>query len=290
VARLYQVIDPPMTAVLPYNLLSVVEPLDVTSEHWQNGVVWQSRCPDTTITYDECIAVTGTGGPPVAQPTKVENVDKDSRAATSFTPYLEIDCSPVGIGDVATFVRNAFTASEPAAAERALWTGLAGNGATIAYPHLAAATEVFDSDTNLLQTVPVTGGPFKPLDALGFLEAQMAVCLGTIGTIHIPRRALPSFWGALTVNAGRLRTLGGNLVSAGAGYPGTSPAGAAPAASQVWIYGTGQVFGKWGDIRVTGMPGAFDRTNNTQKMIAERTYLLGWDCCHVGVLVDLSAT
>jgi hypothetical protein len=288
VARPYQIVDLPTSTVLPYGLLSVVEPLNVTSDHWQNGVTWQSRCPDSTITYDECIAVTGVGAPP-PQPGKIETVTKEMRAATPFTPYLELDCSPVGLGDVASYVSSTYDLVAPEAVERGLWTGLAGNGASIAYPHLAAASEVADVDGNMLQTVPVTGGPFNPADALGFLEAQMALCLGTIGVIHIPRRALAAFTVLLTSNAGRLRTTGGNLVAAGSGYPGTSPAGAAPAASQAWIYGTGQIFGKWGDIRVTDMPGSFDRAKNTRKMIAERTYLLGWDCCHVGVLVDLSA-
>jgi hypothetical protein len=290
VPRPYQVIDPPAAAVLPYGLLSVVEPLNVTSEHWQNGVIWQSRCPNTSITYDECIAVTGVGGPPPAQPTKVDTVPREMRVATSFTPYLEIDCSPVGAGDLAAYVRTAYGTEEPYAVERALWTGQATNNATVVFPHLAAGARVLDADANVLQTLPVTGGPYKPTDALGFLESQMALCLGTIGTIHIPRRALPAFWGNLSTNAGRLRTIGGNLVAAGSGYTGSSPTGAAPSTGQAWVYGTGQVFGRWGDIRVLDMPGSFNRAKNTQKMIAERTYLLGWDCCHVGVLVDLSAT
>lgn len=287
--RPYQVIDAPTTVPLPFGLLSVVQPLDVTSEHWQNGIVWQSRCPGTpTITYDECVAVTGTGAPP-PQPTKVSNVNKSMRAATSFTPYVEIDCSPVGSGGLGDYVRNAFTSVESYAVERALWTGLAGNNAVVAYPHLAASAQVIDADGNILQTVPVTGGPFKPADALGFLEAQMASCLGAVGTIHVPRRALSALSLQLVTTGGQLKTRGGNLVAAGGGYLGTSPAGTAPAASQAWIYGTGQIFGKWGDIRVLDLPGSFDRAKNTQKMIAERTYLLGWDCCHVGVLVDLSA-
>ena len=39
-----------------------------------------------------------------------------------------------------------------------------------------------------------------------------------------------------------LRTWNGNLVAAGAGYPGTAPDGSDPAAGTSWIYGTGPVF------------------------------------------------
>lgn len=286
--RAYQIVDVPTTAVLPYGLLTAVEPLDVgASSHWQNGVAWQSRCPVPATTYDECVAVTGTAAPP-APPSLTDNVERQFRAATAFTPYVEIDCSPVGAGDLATWVRSAYGAVEPYAVERALWTGVAENDAVTVFPHLAAASEVLDADGNVLQTVPVTGGPFNPADALGFLEAQMSLCLGTVGTIHVPRRALPALSTLITVSNGRLRTYGGNVIAAGAGYPGTAPDGSAAAASHAWIYGTGQVFGKWSDINVTDDLSAFDRANNTRLIIARRTYLMGWDCCHVGVLVDLS--
>jgi hypothetical protein len=288
VPRAYQIVDVPTTAVLPYGLLTAVEPLDVgASSHWQNGVAWQSRCPTPAVTYDECVAVTGTGAPP-APSSLTDNVDRQMRAATAFTSYLEIDCSPVGAGDLAAYVQEAYGAVEPYAVERALWSGVAENDVVTVFPHLAAASEVLDADGNVLQTVPVTGGPFGPADALGFLEAEMAACLGTIGTIHVPRRALPAFSTMFTANGGRLRTYGGNVIAAGAGYPGTAPNGSAPAASQAWVYGTGQVFGKWGDINVTDDLSALDRANNTRKMIASRTYLMGWNCCHVGVLVDLT--
>jgi hypothetical protein len=283
-------VDLPASTVLPYGLLSVVEPLTVASSHWQGGVQWQSRCLDpdvASVTYDECVAVTGTASPP-APPAKEGNVVFDDRAATAFTTYLEVDCSAVGAGDLEAWVRQAYTAAEPRLVERVLWNGRAVNDAEIAFPHLAADGQVVDADDNLLQTVPVTGGPFNPADALGFVEDQLAQCSGSTGVIHVPRRALPAFSGMMTANGGRLKTLGGNSVAAGTGYVGTSPGGSDAGTSKAWIYGTGQVFGVWGDIKVLGMPGSLDRVTNTQKVILERTYLFAWDCCHVGVLVDLS--
>ena len=212
--RAYQIVDAPAPQPLPYGLLSVVQPLDA-GDHWQSGVAWQSRCPSVTVTYDECVAVTGAAAPP-AQPTKVDNVTRSMRAATAFTPYVEIDCSPVGSGDLDAYVRQAFVGVESFAVERALWTGQAGYAAQVVYPRLAAPSQVLDADLNVLQTVPVTGGPLKPADALGFLEAQMATCLGAVGVVHVPRRALPALGGQVTAaTGGQLKTKNGNLVVAG---------------------------------------------------------------------------
>lgn len=284
-----QVIDAPPLTVLPYGLLSAVQPLPITTPHWQNGVTWRERCEDIHVTYDECVAVTGSGGPPPEPPVKTSTFTMKTRGATPFTVYTEFVCSPVGSADAATAASEALGRKAPYAVERAFWTGLAENNVGIVYPHLAAATTVVDAQSITMQTVPVTGGVMHPGDALGFIEQTLAACNNSVGVVHIPRRALPSFGIYIQSNGGQLRTNGGNLVAAGSGYPGTSPSGAAPPTGQTWIYGTGQVFEAHSNVAVTGVRDSIDRTNNTVTMIAERTYLLGWDCCYVGALVDVSA-
>jgi hypothetical protein len=144
----------------------------------------------------------------------------------------------------------------------------------------------------MLQSPVVTGGgAFKPARALGILEGLLGDCYNGVGVIHIPQYALPSFFGtsaAITKAGAQLQTQAGNLVAVGSGYPGTAPNGLAPTAGQAWIYGTGAVFALRGGMRTSGMPDSFNKAENTIEMIAERTYVLGWDCCHVGVLVDLT--
>jgi hypothetical protein len=62
-----------------------------------------------------------------------------------------------------------------------------------------------------------------------------------------------------------------------------------------WIYGTGPVFGYRGmepgpDGQLTDQYDIrdwLDRSENTMKVIAERTYLLGYDCCLFAVAVSL---
>ncbi len=73
----------------------------------------------------------------------------------------------------------------------------------------------------------------------------------------------------------------------GGGYPGTAPDGSAPAYGVNWMYITGAVFGYRSGIKLNGTKiEHFDRSVNTLKVIAERTYVLGWDCCQFGVAVS----
>jgi hypothetical protein len=53
------------------------------------------------------------------------------------------------------------------------------------------------------------------------------------------------------------------------------------------MYATGAVFYFRGDVMVNPRAESLDRSVNTVKMIAERTYVLGWDCCHFAVQTSL---
>ena len=65
--RLY--VSPPLLAAVPYGLLSVVQArFDEADPHWRSGVQWQPLCGAAGSTYDPCLAVTGTGGPPPSPP------------------------------------------------------------------------------------------------------------------------------------------------------------------------------------------------------------------------------
>lgn len=295
-------VDHPPFTPSPYGLLSVVQFITSASSHWQNGVTWTSHCLETGMgnsTYDECIAVTGVGD--VAEPpTKNENVDAIDRGATPFTPYVRFDCATVGNDEATLVATDALAQAEPWQVERAFWTGLV-EGRSIVFPHLAANATLRDAQNVLLQSAAsvVATGSFDPAAGLGLLEAALADCYNGVGVIHVPVKALPtlSAWGLVRRDAGRdgvtgqlgrqLRTANGNLVAVGAGYPGTSPAGAAAGTEQSWIYATGAVFAYRGPVRYARERESIDRSSNTISMIAERTYVLGFDCCHVAVLVDL---
>lgn len=283
--------NPPAFTPLPYGLWDVAQH-PTPPDHWQSGVTWIDRCPVGDTTYDECVTVTGTGSPP-APPAKAENVAQEFRGATAFTVFAEFDCSPVGLGDEAAvnaLATDALDRTELSQMEAAFWTGTAGGQPGIVLPHLAAGAEVVDSHGIVLQPVAdiaVTGTDVAT--GLGQLEQQLDACYGGEGVIHIPRFALPTFTASLLVQEvnGQLRTASGNLVVVSGTYPGTSPAGAAPAAGTSWIYATGPVFAYRSEVFSTQRNESFDRAGNTVKMIAERTYVIGFPCCLLAALIDL---
>ena len=282
-----QIVDPPAFTALPYGLWDTIQH-PALPPHWQQGITWIERCPTGDTTYDECLAVTGTGAPP-APAAKTGNVEQTTRGATPFTVYAEFECSPVGLTDAATVAEDALARVEQQQVEAAFWTGTAG-GQTLVFPHLAADAEVLDAQGIVLQTAasPVVTGA-DVAHALGELEAQLAGCYAGQGIIHVPRQALPTLaaWGLVTERDGRLFTSAGNLVAVGGGYPGTAPDGTTPAAGTVWIYATGAAFGYRSDVSFTNVRDSLDRSANTLSMIAERTYVLAFECCLLATHITL---
>lgn len=283
-----QIVDPPTHTSLPYGLWDTIQHPAPTGPHWQQGVTWIERCPDGGTTYDECLAVTGMGAPPEPS-AKADNVDQTFRGATPFTVYTEFDCSPVGLSDAATAASDALARVEQHQVEAAFWTGTAG-GQSLVFPHLAADAEVLDTQSIILQPVatPVVTG-VDVVTGLGELEQALAECYPGQGVIHVSRSVLPSLasWNLAVEADGRLMTPAGNLIVVGGGYPGTSPAGAAFPEGESWIYATGPVFGYRGDVFVTSVRDSLDRSENTVRMIAERTYVIGFECCLLAALVYL---
>jgi hypothetical protein len=173
--------------------------------------------------------------------------------------------------------------------EAAFWTGVSG-GQTVVFPHLAADAEVLDGQDIVLQTTAttcVTGA--DAAQALGELEQCLADCYAGQGVIHIPRVALPTLaaWNLIEERDGRLYTTAGNLVAVGSGYTGSGPDGTDPADGTAWIYATGAVFGYRGDVQVTSPRDSIDRSANTMRMIAERTYVIAFECCHLAAHIVL---
>lgn len=296
------IIEGPAFSGMPYGLWdSVQHPATDGTPHWMNGVTWQDFCPTPSAsftTYDACAAVTGTGGNPSAPANLAADVTRTDRGATPFTLYAEYDGSPVGLdaAGVRAEAETQLARIENTQAEAAFWTGLAG-GQPVVWPHLAANAVLLDSDNITLQTAasPLVTGGSNVTTALGQLEYQLAQNYGGQGYIHVPRSVLPlmTAWKLLDwthAADGVLCTKAGNRVVVGGGYPGTSPAGATPASGTSWIYATGAVFGYRSDIVVREMPGTFDRSKNTVKRQALRTYLFGWECAHFAALVNLGVT
>lgn len=279
----------------PFGLLSTLaaETRTPSSPHWQTGVTYDSVCALGATTYDECFAVSGSGsasaGPP---PSKAATTNMEHRGATAFVVYTSVDCSPVGFwDDVDAIGARSLTQAEQFQVERAFWTGLAA-GQPVVFPHLAENAAVVDEQGIVLQTaatVVVSGSTaLDVVEGMGRLEAALGACYDGVGVIHVPLVLEPALANAgLLVREGqRYRTPAGNVVVLGAGYTGSSPAGV-ESSSSAWVYATGAMFAYRGPLQVVRPSDAFDRSANNVRTLAERAFLLGWECCHLAVNITV---
>ena len=286
-------VDPPTKELLPYRLVNAVDWRTDGDSHWKNGIQWQSLCGMASTTLEPCV----TGG---ALPLKIDTGGTEARGASAFTVYAEVDCSAPG-GGWERGIEDAtrlLEMTESYAVEQAFWTGRAANINNAVYPHLAANTVQTNNAagdgfyTLTLQTAAtvVTGGTgVAAVIGFGALEAAIAACNNGVSVIHVPMIAIPSLLSKMLLvkQGNQLRTITGNVVVPGAGYANTGPDGSPAAVGQAWLYGTGAMFGYRGDVRTFSRETSLDRNVNTLKAIAERTYVLGFECCHYAVLINL---
>lgn len=288
-------VQPPTFVAGQYGLLSVVQPrYDEPDSHWRNGVTYQGTCDLGATTFDD-YCVTGVGAP-----TKTSNIDVSTRGATPFTVYAEIDCSATGYSPEEQFDRTmaAFLRSEAYQVEYAFWTGRVANasGGYTAYPHLTHATTIWDDPGSLTSVLlqsavdQVTGVALDPAEALGRLEGALGDCLAGQGVIHMSPEVAESMAarGLISASGGRMQTVKGNLVAIGDGYPGTTPTGSTTTGVH-WMYATGQVFAYRSSPEAVGnsFTQVFNRDDDTVVTRVERTYVLGYDCCLLGIPVSL---
>lgn len=274
----------PARTPLPFGLYATTQTVDDPDPHWGNGTTFQpDACDESATTQDPCPA-------PAPDPKEPTTDGLPSRCADAITVYSWIECGPIGLwGDDGEEFRERSMAAllngEARAIEREFWTGDGG-----LMPHLAEDTET-DDGACVLQTAAtelVTGG-VAISRAIGEVEHFIAECCGNVGVIHIPWKLIAVGFDKyqFVVRAGKLYTQAGTPVVASGAYPGTSPAGAAPAANTAWIYGTGPVMVRRGAAKITDPKGSLDKATNSMVMIAERTYSITWDGCHVAALVAL---
>jgi hypothetical protein len=167
-------------------------------------------------------------------------------------------------------------ATETAGAEHQVWTGLAG-----ATPFLSdAPTELAEGETGVALSV-------------GLLDEFIGDTYGAVGVIHCTRAfaTVAIAASAMEVRNGRLFSVLGTPVVAGAGYPGTGPANADPDGATQWAYATPSLLVYRSEVFSPDDPAGslLDRGKNDLYAIAERRWLVGWDGTGVGaVLTDLT--
>lgn len=269
-----------------FDLLSTATQLDLPDGHWRMGLTWEPLCPESSGTYDPCAAVVDNAGEAdqaPAPPAKSATTEWQVRGATPFTAYSSIECSPVGQWDqLSEANQQALIRSEARFVETAFWSGAVA-GQTVVFPHLAADSVVEDG-ADLLQPAAtvVTDTPQEIAVGIGMLEDAIRDCYPGVATLHMPIRLA-----ALAAEAHLTASRSGVMYTTSIGskvvvgdYPGTGPDGVTPDDGVTWLYATGEVFfmREPTPTRFSTVE-SFDRASNTVTVIAERTYVIGWDCC-----------
>ena len=199
-------------------------------------------------------------------PRDLSSVDQPIDEASSFTVYGHHTCSPVGTPrEVAqAFALAHLTLREEARVEQALWTGDLGN-----VPNFSGANSY---------PAPTSLGTFEVSDvhpeafarALGRLEQGFAEEHGSQGVLHVSREVATVLLqlNLLTQRGGRLFTGLDTQAVAGAGYDSD----AMVMTPQLLAYRS-QVY--------PSDPANHPLTiaTNEYTVVAERTYLVGFDSC-----------
>ncbi|GAA3172644.1 hypothetical protein GCM10020001_118930 [Nonomuraea salmonea] len=270
-------------AVQPYGfgLFSVAQWPVEADPHWRCGVQWEPYAcgPARLYPIDQCAE----GEPPEKQVEEGTPLVE----ATPLVVYGGYHCKLPGRtvpADIEDRARQSLALGEQRAVEEAVWTGAAGNSPWLASPD---ATVLNAAET------PGAGDALKAIGAIAALEAYLGATYGGLGVIHVPRGAVPAlaFYQQIVRDGSVLRTVLGTPVAAYGGSPNTGPAGEPAPAGTAWAYATGPVAIRRGEVLVTPTPvpaAGFDRKTNQVHLLAEREYVVGWDCLLGAALMDIS--
>lgn len=125
-----------------------------------------------------------------------------------------------------------------------------------------------------LGTAVTESAALSPLGALALVEDALAVGYMGTGIIHMTPGMATRLGQNLLRNGDHIETFAGTPVSVGHGYAATAPGA---------IYGTGGVAAMRGPVDYLE---AYALSVNDLLILAERTYVVAWDCFAVGSLVS----
>ena len=255
----YHQVSAPPAVPYRYGLFSVVEPRTAAiegvtiDEHWRLGVQWQSQsCGEIKITTGPCIA------------DERLNLDPDELCSVlqydPFTLYAYNDDAIPG-HTLAEHEANAITRltkGEQNGAEQYLWQQM-----------ITAAGAASDATA-----YPIHIG-------LGLAEQQISETYEAQGVLHMSRLTAMACAPFLKVEGGRMLTALGTPVVIGAGYV----SGSSTATDLGTIIATGPLVMYRGDIDTR--ENAVNKAINSVSIIAQRDYVIGWDCSALAVDVSL---
>lgn len=261
-----------------FGLFSAVPVVQVTDPHQLVGVQWEPlTCERPTIVPDQCPCGTHKE---VVSPPGVQD-------AEPFTVLGSWSCALGGntVERAQQRARDHLTAGEQHAVEWAVWTGQADNHEPIDEADAYHGPRFAHPDTPVIGTVRCAA------DLLAIIEDYTSQVYTGDPLVHLPRAVLPYLAdaGLVTRSGTHLETPYGTSLVAGAGYgeANTGPDGTRAPDGAWWVYVTGAMQVWRSDVFTPPNPAAgFSRCSNEMTAIAERTYLVGWECFTAAVLFD----
>lgn len=264
-----------------YGLLTSVDAVQLDDPHWQSGFEWES----------DCSVITDSTLPPCPEPvaSKSEDGGLVFCSAEPFTVYGSYKCSTGGrpVSEAMDIAGSRLRRNKESGVEKIFWTGITPAG-TIS-PSLQGGNSFCD-----LIPIDLTppSGAVPPVLALATLESNMVECIpGGVGVFHMNVGLLPFLARDLlyTERDGKLYSPSGQLIIAGAGYPGTGPGNVPVVAGETWIFATGLVAVFKSDIFFTpsDVSQAINRRINDITFYAEQTFSVIWECCVFAIRVSL---
>lgn len=249
----WHVVEAPAVVPHPHGIFAVAEPRVMTEAHWRLGVQWQSH---------GCVATDSTTSPCFIEDEIAALTPDDGCSVSTFDPFTVYAYSNAAvIGRTLDQHRD-----------DAITRLLAGE-------QFGVEAEFWAMMTSEVTTVNLTG--YTARYALGVVEQLLGETYGGTGVIHVNRATAIILDDAIGVSGGRMQTVLGTPVVVGAGYDQL----ASPPDGTGLIYGTGPVVLYRGDVDTR--QSAVDRSLNEVSIIAQRDYVLGWDCTIVGAQVTL---
>jgi hypothetical protein len=246
----WQLVEAPAAFPLRYGFFSVAEPRLTTDDHWRLGVQWQSQsCSPAKRTTGPCID-------PEVDPLTPD----DFCSVVQYEPftvyaYENDDIIGATLAEHEAHAIARLTNGEQYAVEQQFW-GLVTTAPAVT-------------------TTDLSGAPAGVV--LGYIEQILANNYFGQGVIHMDRFTATILWEYLDVSGARLQTRLGTPVIAGGGYGNMAD----PPVDEFFIYGTGPVVVYRGDIDTRQM--AIAKETNQVSYIAQRDYVVGYDCGGVGV-------
>lgn len=250
---------------------------------WQNGLAWRpERCFQTTG-FSPC-------GDDLTAPLGNANTGVVYYVPNAFR--VTDTCSTMSGPPDPDRVRRMVDAATSFRAARELWNGAISTANPYSIPGPTGGTIGGQVNQYLASASAqlAEGGSYTPQQALGILEDRAGrAAHGQRLFIHMSPMVLPLLENVLRRVGNRILTMNDSVVVADPGYLGTFTGGIGGTTAEQYMYATGPVTLRLGDIVVYDQDiERIDRSVNTQIDVGERVFAATFDpCVHYAILVAM---